>query len=297
MKLKLNQLLAIFIVLCITGISFSCNQFAENEEVSQLEAKNDSLTIIIEQRDSLLNEVMEAFYQIEKDLSFIKEERNVISVHSDNPEIEESRKDRIVQDVNNLANLLQENKKELAALNKKLKSSGLKIRNLETRIAELSKLADERDAEILALKSELEKKDFEVSVLNEQVATLADEKEKQEIVIAQQVKQIDNFNKAYYTLGTLKELEQKGVVRKEGGFLGIGKTKSLSTEIKLDYFSEFDIRETKSIEVNSENAKLITEHPDGSYEFVTQEDQIAYLAINDVNEFYRFSKYVVLEVK
>lgn len=297
MKYLLNQLTAILIVLLFTGLSFSCKQLTQPSKVSQLESEKDSLALVLEQRDSLMNDMMEAFYQIEKDLSFIKEKRNIISVNSDNPDIEESKKDKIVQDVKDLANLLQENKKEIAALNKKLKKSGLKIKNLEARIADLSKSSEERNNEIISLKNELEKKDYEVTILNEQVAVLETEKEKQEVIIADQQVKIDNYNKAYYTLGTGKELEEKGVIIKEGGFLGLGKTKSLNSEIKLDYFSEYDIRNTKSIEVKSENVKLISEHPAGSYEFITEEDQVAYLAINNINEFYKFSKYVVLEVK
>jgi chromosome segregation ATPase len=297
MKYSLNQLAAIFAVLLITALSFSCNQSNGSSEVSDLKSENDSLGKIIEQRDSLMNEVMEAFYQIEKDLSFIKEKRNIISVKTDNPEIEKSRKDQIVQDVKDLANLLQENKKEISALNKKLKKSGLNIKSLEARITELSESAENRNSEIISLKSELEKKDYEVTILNEQVAVLETEKEKNEVLIADQKVKIDNYNKAYYTLGTEKELEQKGVIKREGGFLGLGKTKLLSPEIKLDYFSEYDIRSTKSIEVRANNAELISEHPEGSYEFVTEEDKITYLAINNINEFYKFSKYVVLEVK
>ncbi len=297
MKYSLNQLAAIFAVLLITALSFSCNQSNGSSEVSDLKSENDSLGKIIEQRDSLMNEVMEAFYQIEKDLSFIKEKRNIISVKTDNPEIEKSRKDQIVQDVKDLANLLQENKKEISALNKKLKKSGLNIKSLEARITELSESAENRNSEIISLKNELEKKDYEVTILNEQVAVLETEKEKNEVLIADQKVKIDNYNKAYYTLGTEKELEQKGVIKREGGFLGLGKTKLLSPEIKLDYFSEYDIRSTKSIEVRANNAELISEHPEGSYEFVTEEDKITYLAINNINEFYKFSKYVVLEVK
>lgn len=294
-KTTLNQLWAFLTI--IAGIGASCSQSPKPEQVVQLERERDSLEIVIEQRDSLMDEVMGAFYQIEKDLAFIREERNLISIKSENPEIEESKKEKIVKDVKELADLLRESKKKLALLDKELQKSGVKIKNLEARIADLTMSADERVLEITTLKEELEKKDYEVAVLNEHVEALEVENEMHKVIIADQEKKINDYNTAFYTLGTNKELEQKGVVQKKGGFLGLGRTTTLSTNIKLDYFSEYDIRAMKSIEIKSEDAKLISEHPSGSYEFVHENDQIGYLAINNINEFYKFSKYIVLEVK
>lgn len=275
----------------------SCNLVNSPKKVTVLEQENDSLNAVVALRDSLMNEMIETFYQIESDLAFIRERGNVLSVSSENLEIETSRKDQIVNDVKDLANLLEKNKKELASLNSKLKKSGIKIKSLNNRVEKLTKTLTERSDEIASLTTELEKKSFEVSILNERVASLETESEKQNEVISQQVAQINNSNLAYYTLGTTKELEKKGVLEKRGGFLGLGKTKSVKSDFTLDYFSEFDIRTTKSISVNSDKANLISEHPAGSYEFVTENEQIAFLAINDVNEFYKFSKYIVLEVQ
>jgi hypothetical protein len=53
----------------------------------------------------------------------------------------------------------------------------------------------------------------------------------------------------------------------------------------------------KTIPVNCKNAKLITEHPSGSYEMIREnEKQIAYIAIKDPEEFWKISKYAVVEL-
>ena len=36
------------------------------------------------------------------------------------------------------------------------------------------------------------------------------------------------MNKAFYVCGTYKELKAKGLLTKEGGFIGLGKTESLT---------------------------------------------------------------------
>jgi DNA repair exonuclease SbcCD ATPase subunit len=245
-----------------------------------------------------MNDMIETFNQIESDLAFIKEQRNIISVNSENAEEnEKSKKEQIIQDVQDLAKLLQESKTRLDKLNKQLKVSGIKIASLEQNIIQLSDSLSSRNSEVLALTQELEKKNYEVGVLTEQLIALETVKTEQETVINEQTATIDDLNKAYYVLGTIKELKSKGLISKEGGFLGIGKTKSLSTEANNSYFSEFDIRQLNSIPVDAKEAHLISEHPAGSYEFVTENEKISSLTIKDPSAFYRFTKYIVVETE
>jgi DNA repair exonuclease SbcCD ATPase subunit len=244
-----------------------------------------------------MNEMMATFNQIEKDLAFIKEKRNIISTQSDDPEISKSRKDQIIQDVQSLAKMIEENRQKLASLNKRLKDSGFKITSLEKQVEDLNNSLSARDVELASLKDELEKKNYEISNLSGQVATLENTRQQNEQVITQQTSEINDFNKAYYTLGTAKELKEKGLITKEGGFLGLGKTKIINTGVGNENFAEIDIRNTKSIPVNSKEVKLITEHPAGSYEFVNEGEKVAALNINNPEEFYKFSKYIVLEIQ
>jgi hypothetical protein len=62
-------------------------------------------------------------------------------------------------------------------------------------------------------------------------------------------------------------------------------------------FAEIDVTETKTIPVNSKSVKLITEHPTGSYQLVREnENLISYIEIKDPAEFWRISKYAVVEL-
>ena len=73
---------------------------------------------------------------------------------------------------------------------------------------------------------------------------------------------LTELNTAYFTSGTAKELKEKGLITKEGGFLGLGKIKTLSKSATNENFSAFDIRNTFTFSVKADEAKLITEHPD-----------------------------------
>ncbi len=77
-----------------------------------------------------------------------------------------------------------------------------------------------RENEISELKIALVEKDFEIGQLNTRMTD-------QQVAIAQKDEKINNqtneMNKAYLASGTYKDLKAKGLVFKEGGFLGLGK--------------------------------------------------------------------------
>jgi hypothetical protein len=63
-------------------------------------------------------------------------------------------------------------------------------------------------------------------------------------------------------------------------------------------FTQVDITKTKTIAVNSKSARLVTEHPASSYTLVKDESNknIAYIEIKDPANFWKLSKYAVVEV-
>ena len=106
------------------------------------------------------------------------------------------------------------------------------------------------------------------------------------------------LNQAFLVSGTYKDLRDKGILYKEGGFLGIGRLESIKDDFDESIFTEVNISELKSIPVNnSRKVKLVTEHPAGSYELVKEdENTISSIAILDPGEFWKISRYAVVEL-
>ncbi len=124
----------------------------------------------------------------------------------------------------------------------------------------------------------------------------------QEVAIAQKDEKITTqtaeMNKGFIASGTYKTLKAKGLINKEGGFLGIGRKEAMLQGFSQSLFTQVNITETKSIPVNSKNAKLITFHPASSYELVRDKDnKIASIDIKNPDEFWKVSKYAVVEIK
>ena len=284
-------------LLLVTG-GFIVNSMYKNEQkrnVAIVENQKHSFTQLLTSRDSVINEWMLTFDQIEKDLSTVKEKENIITMKSSDTEFSKDKKQQILKDIEYVNALLDQNKKKIASLSAQLNNSGGQIKGLQVKVAELEASMKERETEIADLKVVLTKKDFEIGQLN----TKATE---QQVAIVQRDEKITNqtneMNKGFIASGTYKTLKAKGLLTKEGGFLGLGKKESMVNKLAQDAFTQVNITEVKSIPVNSKSAKLITYHPASSYELVRDKDKkITSITIINPDEFWKVSKYAVVEIK
>jgi hypothetical protein len=267
----------------------------QKKHAAIVENQKHSFTQLLTSRDSVINEWMLTFDEIEKDLNTVKEKENIITMKSSDKEFSKDKKQQILKDIEYVNTVLDQNKKKIAALTAQLSKSGSTIKGLEVKIAELEASIKQREIEVADLKVALTKKDFEIGQLNTKMS-------EQEVAIAQKddkiTTQTAEINKGFIASGTYKDLKAKGLINKEGGFLGIGKKESLLQGFSQSAFKQVNITETKSIPVNSKNAKLITFHPVSSYELVRDKDnKIASIDIKNPEEFWKVSKYAVVEIK
>jgi uncharacterized coiled-coil protein SlyX len=284
------------IILATAGfMAYSYFNQEKQNHLNQMEAQRHTFTEQLTERDSMINEWMVTFDQIEKDLRTIKEKEKLISMKSSDMEISTDRKKQILEDIHFINTLLEQNKARIASLNAQLKKSGGLIKSMQTRIADLENSMRQSENEIAELKTTLANKEFEITQLNTKVSDMEVNIASKDEIIRNQT---DEMNKAFLVSGTYKDLKEKGLVSKEGGFLGLGKRESLLENFSDSLFTAINVTDTKMIPVNSKNAKLITEHPSNSYEMIYGEDnKIAYIEIKDPNEFWKITRYAVVEVK
>ena len=144
------------------------------------------------------------------------------------------------------------------------------------------------------MKATLLTKKFEIDQLNTKNSDL------QSTLVQKDEKintQTNEMNKAFFACGTYKQLKAKGLLTKEGGFIGLGKKKTLMASFPDSSFKQIDITVLKSIQINSKSAKLISEHPANSYQFIRDKDKkIVSIEITDPVQFWKISKYAVVEI-
>ena len=292
-------IICLIAIIIVSGAIFLNNLNEKSQAIENLNTENTQLNKTIETRDSLVNELASTFDEIEDNLTFINEKRGQLKLQAS--ERKRNVKNEIIADIKLMNEMLDESSKKIDELNKKLNSSGFEIRAFRNRITKLTQQIEEQNNQIAFLKTELDKRDNKIVNMNEQIVQLEnnialvnDSLEEKIQIITEKDYQL---NKAYFVSGTLKELVENGVLKKEGGFLGIGKHKSLRDNLNSEYFTELDQRNTLSFPLFSKKANIISEHPDSSYRFVYKDDLISYLEIENPEAFWKVSKYAVVEVK
>lgn len=295
---------AIILIIVITGFIILLNKDAR---ISELHLEKTNLDSMIETRDSVINELDGTITEIEQNLTFIKEKRGQLEL--DQQEGDTDREETIVEDIALMNTMLEESEKKIEELNDQLASSNVEINSFKNRIAQISKELEEQNQVVVQLQQELEERDNQIAEMDVQVTRLESENmEKSDTISSmndsimkssQKIEQMDHeMHKGYWAFGTFKELKENGVLTRDGGILGIlGSNKTLNNDINEEYFTELDIRSTQTIPLYTKKAEVITEHSDSSYRFVYEDDLVAYLEIEDPGEFWKLTKYAVIEVK
>ena len=98
-------------VAIIVALSIFFNDYKAKQEAQfmQEQERGDALAIKLHQRDSLINEYLTTFNQIEKDLNFIKEKENLIGSQTDNPEFTQDSRINILEDIQLVNALIEQN--------------------------------------------------------------------------------------------------------------------------------------------------------------------------------------------
>ena len=161
-------------------------------------------------------------------------------------------------------------------------------------IDRMTKQIEEKETEINTLKENLVKMNFKVEELNKRVDTLIEEGQKKDAVIESKTSEL---NTAFYVLGTSKELRDKGILTKTGGFIGIGRDKKLVQDFDKSYFTKVDITKLSEIPLNCKKAKLVTTHASDSYKFEMDGKKFSKLVITNASKFWEASKYMVIEIE
>ncbi|HSV88983.1 MAG TPA: hypothetical protein VLH61_10110 [Bacteroidales bacterium] len=277
------------ISLLITG----CGQKAR-EEAERLQQEKLALQEQLETQEESINEFLSAINQIEENLALIREKERAISQGArENLERQDGQMERINDDIRLIGELMQQNRQLISRLNRDLRGSNLRIGEFEKRVAELNERIVQKESEIAALQEELSRMNLRVDYLTSTIDTL-------QLAAQERVRFINaqtaEMNTAFYTMGSRRELLEWGVIIRQGGFLGIGRTNRLHPEVEQVHFARIDQTQVREITIAGTNPNLITPHPEGSWEYLT-ENGITSLVILDPSKFWSTSRYLVIELE
>lgn len=286
MKIHLVPVLATVILLS------SCNQEAEMQQ-KKLSYKLDSLTMVASSKDSTINDLLFSFNDIKQNLDSVALMQNIISTEVETPggKFVSNTKNRINSQIASINNLLNQNKAKIAELNRKLKNNSLKINEFQKMIASLNEDIASKNTELQTLNEKLNSANAQMAQLQTSIDTLSNTSASQSKIIADQIASIHT---AYYLVGKSKEMEQKKIINKTGGVLGMGKTPKLNADVDKNNFTRIDYTLVLNIPINSKKAKVITTHPSDSYMLEQENGEYTNLRIIQPDKFWSTSKYLAV---
>ena len=267
----------------------SCKEKA-NPLVAVMEQQRDSLNRIIEQKDNEINDIMATMNDIEEGFRAINEAEQRITLVRNGEGA--SKTERIRENVAFINSQMQQNRELINKLRNQLRQSSVQSDELRRTLDNLMQQLEDKNIQLTAMKAELEAKDLEIGELNTQVLdlsadvrTLKEETTQKTQTINSQDKQL---NTAWFVFGTKKELKDQHIL--EDG-------KVLRANFNRDYFTKIDIRVDKEIRLYSRSAKLLTSHPESSYQLIQDANKQYILRISNPQLFWATSKYLVVLVK
>ncbi len=269
--------------------------FANRKIITELENEQSQFLLTQTNNLSVIDNYIGSFNEIESILDSIKQKEGYITLlNTDNADnnLSMDSKNRIIENIKILNYYLDQNKKQIAKINRKLVNSGMQSTQLQKKLDKLTLQINESDNSIADLKLQLVNRNIEVSQLNQKIDTMDLKIKIQGIIIKNEQIQ---FNRAYYIVGSYKELKSKNIIVQSDGFLGLGRSTSVNTKVSNESFNNIDLWEITSIAVGTQNAKLITNHPEESYKWVKNGNNIASLEILEPYSFWKYTRYAVLE--
>lgn len=290
MKNKMKHI-ATAAALGVVALLASC---VSRQVAVEAESRSDSLELVVSAKDSLINAVFADINAISENLALIKSRENLITVAGESEggcrPVEE-----IDNDIKAIDRLLRENRAKIESLQRsaaQLRKANLRIDGLEKMIADMNRQLAEKKAEVEQLRESLVRMGDEVKSLTEEVAVRSAEVEN---LSGEKVELQNQLNTVYYIVGAEKELRDAQIINKQGF---IGRTLTVGRNSNFDSFTMTDSRLLSEVPVGQKKATLVTSHPEGSYELVTDANKVVEkLIITDPVRFWESSKILIISCK
>nr|WP_321776896.1 hypothetical protein [uncultured Porphyromonas sp.] len=264
----------------------------------KLKTSYDSLLMQSDKNQADLNEAIGIINEVESNLNQIADAENRVQADALKGELNQSQKQHIMDEISLLRQTLQENKQNLAQQQEKLKRSGINIAALNKKIDLLSSQIAEKDQMIQSLQADLESARGMIARQDSLITEQTEKGAVNEATIAIQNKKLEAqdaaLHQAYYCFGTLSELKEENIIKGGGLF---SNAKVLPEGFNQDYFKQVDTRDLTTIALFAAKAHLRTQHPASSYHFEKDADGNQTLVIDNQQEFWSRSKYLVVEVE
>lgn len=286
-QLFLNSLLFIGSVVALTSCS--------DKKTDSMQVQIDSLNHVVEQQAKELEYSQGCLSLIAESIDSIAMADNTLVRVTTNREGTIT-KESIRENLDGYMKILHRQRARLSNLERQLNESGTEMAKMSNIISYLNKQIEAKDAQIQDLQKMLELRNFDIAMLQGRVTQLYNTNYDLQNTISSQQEVInvaqEMMNEAFYIIGTSKELKAAGVLSSK--FLG--KSKVNADNINSDIFTRIDIRQVKSIHVDSDSPTIKSQHPSNSYKIIPdKKNNTAEIQIIDEMDFWSLTHYLIIQ--
>ncbi|MEA4982873.1 MAG: hypothetical protein VB066_09185 [Paludibacter sp.] len=291
--MKAFKLITVITVLLFTTVSCVEN----SDKYKAILAQRDSLQMQAQTIEAGYKETIGILNDVEAGFASMREiEGNMMldikSVEGNN----NNKKQQIAIQLNQLKEILAQNKKRIEQLQRQSTQKGKESTTLALTIKRMQTELDEKTAYITSLQDELAKKNIKieelvttVDSLNTDITVLNQVSEKQQHTIKNQD---ININTVWYSVATYEVLKNARVISTNGLFRP---RTVLDKDFDRSVFIQTDLRNMSSVTTGSKRIKILSSHPQDSYNLVKDENKIITIDIINPTRFWSVSRYLVVQ--
>ena len=293
----------IFVI--ISALAFATVSCVENSgKYKSAVAARDSLAQEKQALDSSYNQTLVLLNDIETGFAEINQTEKEMKLNLqgvEGPKV--NRREIIAAQMAAIKKGIEQNKAKIAELQQLADKNGKTKNMLTETIKRLQTQMDEKSLQIQNLQAELYKKNIQITELTTTVTQQSKSISEQSQSIAEQQKALEqkeaaikqqdmDINTVWYCIASAKALKAAKVITAGGLFQG---KKVLKSEFDNSVFTQVDLRNAVSIPTNSKHVKILSQHPQNSYNLVTGEDKNITIEITNPSKFWSVSKYLVVQ--
>jgi len=289
---------ALKFITVITVLLFTTVSCVENsDKYKSILAQRDSLQMQAQTIEAGYNETITILNEVEAGFASIREIEGNMKLNIKNVEgNSKNKKQQIVMQLNQVKEILAQNKKRIEQLQRQSAQKGKESSTLALTIKRLETELEEKTAFLASLQNELAKKNIiieelatTVDSLNTNVAVLHQVSEKQKDTIKNQD---TNLNTIWYSVATSEILKEARII----SFNGLFRPRTvLDKDFDRNAFIQADLRSLASVATGSKRIKILSSHPQDSYKLVTDENKIVTIEIINPSKFWSVSRYLVVQ--
>ncbi len=259
-------------------------------KIGQLEAVSDSLNKAINQRDGYFDEVVRAINDVYMSIEEVRQQEASIQQQTGEAEGKyalnnEQARAALLTQIANIDSTLVLNRKKINGLRARVRSLNKDFKALDETINNLRKMLEERELTIAMLEGKVTGLEADLVQKSREIAV-------RDSIIDSQVHVI---NKVYYVAGTRDELEEKGIIKDEGGFpFGwFGSTTVLVNGVDSDFFTPLDVASESVITIDGKVDEIVPQRDNTFYALNAVGEEVTDLSITDPESFWQ-ERYLVI---